>query len=123
VIPVDTTIWIDHIRAPVARLARLLSDDQVLAHPLVIGEVMLGSMRQRAAVLRTLSALPQAVVADNDEVMRLIERETLFGLGIGWVDAHLLASTRLTIGASLWTRDRRLAAVAGRLSLAWRLPD
>ena len=119
---VDTTIWIDHIRAPQEGLRRLLLAKQVLAHPHVIGEVMLGSLRQRAVVLEELRNLPPAVVAEDDEVMRLIERESLFGLGIGWVDAHLLASTRLTIGASLWTRDRILAAVASRLALAWRLP-
>jgi hypothetical protein len=42
----------------------------------------------------------------------------LSGLGIGYVDAHLLASVKLTDDARLWTRDGRLAAAAARLDLA-----
>ena len=42
----------------------------------------------------------------------------LFGLGIGYVDAHLLAATMLTTGAKLWTRDKRLAATAAQHGLA-----
>jgi predicted nucleic acid-binding protein len=119
---VDTSVWIDHIRAPEEGLVRLLSADRVLMHPHVIGEVMLGSLRQRAVVLRELRLLPQAVLADDDEALEFIEREALFGLGIGYVDAHLLASARLTGGTKLWARDRRLAAVATRLGLAFSLP-
>jgi predicted nucleic acid-binding protein len=51
-------------------------------------------------------------------VLRFIDREALYGRGIGYVDAHLLASARLTAGGSLWTRDKRLHAVAGQLGLA-----
>jgi hypothetical protein len=50
-------------------------------------------------------------------VLALVEREHLFGLGIGYIDAHLIASLRLTPNALLWTRDRRLHAVAARLDL------
>ncbi len=119
---VDTSIWIDHIRAPQDGLVRLLSADRVLVHPHVIGEVMLGSMRQRAVVLRELRLLPQAVLAHDDEVLEFIEREALFGLGIGYVDAHLLASARLTGGTMLWARERGLAEAAARLGLAFRPP-
>ena len=91
-------------------------------HPHVIGEVMLGSMRQRAVVLRELRLLPQAVLAHDDEVLEFIEREALFGLGIGYVDAHLLASARLTGGTMLWARERGLAEAAARLGLAFRPP-
>ena len=66
--------------------------------------------------------LPQATVASDEEVMHFIDREALFGRGIGYVDAHLLAAVRLTAGAELWTRDRRLRALAARLDLAARLP-
>ncbi len=99
-------------------MSDLLVRQRVLMHPCVIGEVALGNIRNRADWLVEMRDLKQAIVAGNDEVNEMIERERLFGLGIGYVDAHLLASVRLTEGASLWTRDKRLAAVAQRLSLA-----
>ncbi|WP_458765186.1 type II toxin-antitoxin system VapC family toxin [Cupriavidus basilensis] len=117
---VDTSVWIDHLRAGDAALAALLDANRVLAHPFVIGEIALGSLRQRDLVLGALRDLPRAVVATDDEVDRMIEDQVLYGLGIGYVDAHLLAATRLTPGSALWTRDRRLLVVADRLGLAAR---
>lgn len=117
---VDTSVWIDHLRAGDAALAALLEANRVLAHPFVIGEIGLGSLRQRDLVLGALRDLPRAVVATDDEVDRMIGDQALHGLGIGYVDAHLLAATRLTPGSALWTRDRRLLAVADRLGLAAR---
>jgi predicted nucleic acid-binding protein len=121
VILVDTSVWIDHFRTADELLADLLSSKAVLTHPFVIGELALGNLRHRNEILMDLEDLPQVVVAEDAEVMRLIDAESLFGLGIGYVDAHLVAATRLTPDASLWTRDRRLAAVAERLSIAARL--
>lgn len=86
-------------------------------HPFVVGEIALGEIRTRAQVLRMLRALPGVVVAPGPEVLRLIDAEALFGVGIGYVDAHLLASCRLTPGSRLWSRDKRLAAAAERLSI------
>jgi hypothetical protein len=117
VILVDTSIWIDHLSRGDDALARLLDRGRVLAHPFVIGELALGSLRQRTLVLSTLQELPRADVASDNEVLRFIDRHALFGVGIGYVDAHLLAAVCLTPDALLWTRDQRLAAVAGRLSL------
>lgn len=91
-------------------------------HPFVVGELMLGTLRQRRTILTLLHDLPQAQVATNGEVLTFIERRALFGLGIGYVDAHLLASTQLSAGSMLWTRDKRLASVAESLSLASNLP-
>ncbi len=118
---VDSSVWIDHIRAPDERLVDFLSNQQVLMHPYVIGEVALGHIRTRAEWLSELGDLPGVAVAGDEEVASLIERERLFGLGIGYVDAHLLASVRLTDEASLWTRDKRLAAVAERLAVAAKI--
>ena len=92
---------------------------EVLGHPFVAGELALGSLRQRSQILAALRALPQARPADDEEVMRFIDGNALHGLGIGWVDAHLLAAVRLTPGTRLWTRDRRLLAASERLGLAW----
>jgi predicted nucleic acid-binding protein len=118
VILVDTSVWIDHLRSGDPKLAPLLHDGHVLAHPWVIGELALGHLSRRSEILGLLHNLPQATVATDVEVLTLIDNHRLFGLGIGYVDAHLLAATLLTTGAKLWTRDKRLAAVAAQRGLA-----
>jgi predicted nucleic acid-binding protein len=118
VILVDTSVWVDHLRAGDATLADLLNRGQVLGHPWVAGELALGQLAQRDVVLRLLAGLPQAVVATAPEVAAFIETHRLYGLGIGYVDVHLLAAARLTGDARLWTRDGRLAAAAERLAVA-----
>jgi hypothetical protein len=118
VILVDTSVWVEHLRADNEILIELLEGGEVLGHPFVIGELALGSLRRRDAFLSDLRDLPQATIAWDDEVLDLIDHEVLFGRGIGYVDAHLLAAARLTAGSKLWTRDRRLHAVAAQLGLA-----
>ena len=115
---VDASIWINHLRAADERLVALLAAEEVLGHPFVVGEVALGYLPRRAAMLRELRDLPQAAVATDEEVMDLVERERLFGRGIGYVDAHLLAAVRLTPETTLWTADRPLQTVAAALGLA-----
>ena len=99
-------------------LAGLLESGMVLAHPFVIGELSLGNLRQREAVLTALSDLPAASIATDAEVLHFIDRHTLFGRGVGYIDTHLLAAVRLTAGAALWTNDKRLHGVAVQLGLA-----
>lgn len=115
---VDTSVWVAHLRAGDERLAALLDSGDVLAHPFVIGELALGSLRRRDAFLDDLRDLPRAGVATDDDVLQFIERQSLFGRGIGYVDAHLLAAARLTPEAKLWTYDRNLQRVAAELGLA-----
>lgn len=115
---VDTSVWIDHLRTGSDLLARLLNAGRVLTHPFVIGELALGEMRQRETVLDALSNLPRAELATDVEVLNLIIGQAVFGRGIGYVDVHLVASVRLTAGAALWTRDKRLQSVAEELGLA-----
>jgi len=119
VILVDTSIWIDHLRSGDAQLVALLEDGNVLGHPWVTGELALGNLSRsvRNEVLLLLNNLPQATVATDVEVLALIDHERLFGRGVGYVDAHLLASTRLSNDARLWTRDKRLHATAVQLEL------
>lgn len=116
---VDTSVWVDHLRRGDAGLARLLDSGQVLTHAFVIGELALGQLQQRDAVLGALSALPQTEPALDREVLHFIAAEGIAGRGIGYIDAHLLASVRLTPGSTLWTRDKRLLAQAVRLRCAW----
>lgn len=119
---VDTSIWVDHLRGNDLTLAGLLNSGLALAHPCVIAELALGHLRQRDRVLEALLDLPHALTATDGEVLHFIDRHKLGGRGIGYVDVHLLASTRLTAGASLWTRDQRLQGVAEQLGLSVRLP-
>jgi predicted nucleic acid-binding protein len=115
---VDTSVWIDHLRTGDPAMTTLLERGGVLAHPFVIGELALGTLRQRDAILGALHDLPRAAVADDAEVIGFIGRYGLAGRGIGYVDAHLLASARLTPGALLWTRDKRLHAIAAEIAVA-----
>ena len=115
---VDTSIWVDHLRAGNAALAALLDAGRVLTHPFVIGELALGVLRQRKAVLTALLDLPSSIVARDAEVLGFIDRHALFGRGVGYVDVHLLASARLTAGAELWTDDPRLRDVADAMGVA-----
>lgn len=114
---VDTSIWIGHIRFNDPLLQDQLHRRQVLAHPVVVGELALGRAKRQAEIIREMSRLPKADVATHDEALVFIRGNALAGSGIGYADAHLLASARLTPGAALWTRDRRLLTVARRLGL------
>jgi len=120
---VDTAIWVDHFRVGNPRLVALLDGDQVLTHPFVIGELAVGNLRPRDAILRRLHRLLVTRVASDREVLEFIHQHRLYGLGIGYIDCHLLAAVRLTPGAWFWTRDKRLLDVAARLGLAAQFPD
>lgn len=116
---VDTSIWVDHLRVGVPRLSAELERGMVLMHPFVLGEMACGRMRNREEVLRLLRGLPSAPLASDEEALAFIEAHGLMGRGIGYVDVHLLAATALAGGAGLWSRDRRLAEVAGEMGLAY----
>jgi predicted nucleic acid-binding protein len=120
VILVDTSVWIDHLRSGEPALAAALEGGRVLMHPFVLGELACGNLKNRGEVLRLLGDLPAAPTATEHEALGLIERRALMGRGIGYIDVHLLASAALADVGWLWTRDRRLAAVAADLELAFR---
>jgi hypothetical protein len=117
---VDTSVWIEFLRRapPGADLREALEAGEVFTHPLVIGELALGTLgRRRAAILADLRLLPALPAASDDEVLELVEARELAGKGIGWVDAHLLASALLA-QVDLWTLDGRLARVAASLAVS-----
>lgn len=109
---VDTSIWIDHFRHGDAELRKIIEDDRLLCHPVVIGELALGNLRDRDAIMAFLAAQPEALIASHDEVMVMIDQHSIFSMGIGYTDAHLLASALIDRRSILWTRDKRLAAAA-----------
>ena len=114
---VDTSVWVDHLRKDDPLLAKALADHRVAMHSHILGEIALGSLKNRRTVLSLLENLPQAPTATDREVQTLIERRRLFGRGVGYVDAHLLAAASLARGLAIWTRDKRLMGVAGDLDL------
>lgn len=114
---VDTSIWIDHLRNGDDRLKSLLIDGQVFIHPFIIGGLALGNLRQRRKILQLLMDLPEAITANDNEAIDFIEKHSLYGLGIGYIDAHLLASAKLS-SVLLWTKDKKLHEVAKKLKLA-----
>jgi predicted nucleic acid-binding protein len=122
VILVDTSIWIDHFRHGDPELRKIIEDDRLLCHPFIVGELALGSLRQRDAVLSFITAQRQTVIATHAEVMAVIERRSIFSMGIGYTDAHLLTSTLLDQRSSLWTRDKRLATAAQKAGAKVHLP-
>jgi predicted nucleic acid-binding protein len=107
----DSSVWIDHFHGRQKSLSPLLKNKQILIHPIVLGELALGQIKNRTQVLRDLALLPQAMIALDKEVLDLVERRNLFGKGLGWADAHLLASCLLS-GAQLWTNDKTLLNAA-----------
>jgi hypothetical protein len=120
---VDTSVWADHFRRRELVLTVLLAEDRVLIHPFVIGELALGDLRPWHDTVATLRELPQALVASDDDFLSMVAAERLVATGIGFVDAHLLASARQTPGARFWTRDKRLAKAAEAMSLGWSEPQ
>jgi predicted nucleic acid-binding protein len=115
----DTSVWIEHFRRGDPILQDRLSEGLVLVHPFVSGELACGTLKNRAAILSDLHSLPQTQLASNAEVLQLIEDSRLWGKGLGWIDAHLLASALLS-HCSLWTLDRRLAKISAVLGLGTR---
>jgi predicted nucleic acid-binding protein len=122
VILVDTSIWIDHLHQTERILVSLLEEAQVCIHPMIVGELALGSLRDRSAILGLLADLPGIPTATHAEVLHLVESHALYGSGLSLVDAHLLAGLRLSAVVRLWTRDRRLLSAAERLAVAADFP-
>ncbi len=94
-------------------------DEQVLCYPFIMGELACGGLENRREIISLLQALPDATMAESDEILEFIEHQKLIGVGIGLVDVHLLASALLT-KALLWPSDRSLRAAATRLNILYK---
>jgi len=115
----DTSIWVTHLRQGSRQLEKLLIDAEVMCHPFIIGELACGNLKNRNEIISLLQSLPMAPTIEFDEFIFFIERNQLMGIGIGFVDVHLLASAQLT-GIPLWTADKRLKSAATKLDLAYK---
>ena len=116
---VDTSVWIDHLRAPDSNLIRHLSAGELVMHSMVMGELACGNLRDRAAAMNLLGAIPRIGELTNGDVIACIEKDALAGRGIGFVDAHLLCAVNARQGARLWTRDRGLKGIAEDFGVAY----
>jgi len=110
----DTSVWANHLRNHDPLMVSLTDGERLLMHPYVIGELSMGNLHDRAAFIVALRQMEGVTLATDSEVSRLVEDNRLYGTGIGWIDAHLLASTLLTDDVQLWSHDRRLSAAAIR---------
>jgi predicted nucleic acid-binding protein len=115
---VDTSVWIDHFRRLDPALVAALDRGDVQCHDFVIGELACGTLPRRDEVLTLVQTLPRIPAVVHDEAMAFIAERRLWGRGLGWVDASLLAAA-LVADVPLWTRDRRLCDVVRELNLAW----
>ena len=113
----DTSVWIDHLRSGNKELREHLNDGNIVIHPFIIAELALGSLQERTKALALLDLLPQVRVAQLNEVRLTIEARNLYNRGIGFVDAHLIASVYINPPALLWTRDKQLRKVAEGLGI------
>ena len=116
---VDTSVWIDHFRSGVAELEDLLNDTEVLCHPLVVGELACGFIKNRNEIISLLRTLPTTPVLDLDEYLYFVDQNDLAGTGLGYIDIQLLASAQLA-NALLWSSDKKLDEVGARLGFAYR---
>ena len=114
---IDTSVWIAHLEAANEVLISLMEREEAATHPFVIGEVAMGYIQRRDVVIGELRKLPSVRVAGDRDVVSMVERHRLFGSGIGYIDAHLLAAALLADGMTLWTHDRRLRVAATRLGV------
>lgn len=111
---VDSSLWIELLRRGHARLQRALEVETIVIHDFVLGELSLGHLRKGSELIATMESLHRLAVASHDEVLMVIDKYELRGSGIGWIDAHLIASC-LIDGVRLWTLDRTLVrAIGGR---------
>jgi hypothetical protein len=117
----DTSIWVDHFRKRDSELVRQLHGSNVSIHPFVATELALGNLPDRQKTIAYLELLPAVKVAQISEVRRMIDGHALFRRGIGFVDAHLIASTLITPHTVLWSRDKRLREVAQALGVGANL--
>jgi predicted nucleic acid-binding protein len=121
IVLVDTSVWIRFLsnRAPYAtELDGFLSRDEVSGHEFVYGELLIGDRGGRRLLLANYEQMHQAPLVPHGEVVAFVRERRLHGRGVGWIDAHLLASA-LVGHLKLWTVDPRLAALAKELGISY----
>ena len=115
---VDTSVWIDHFHKKDHSLIKLLEDGLFYTHYFIIGELACGNLKNRDEILILLQSLPKVRVAEHDEVMYFLNHHKIFGKGLGYIDAHLLASCFLD-NKLIFTRDKHLEQIAKEFNIIY----
>jgi len=113
---VDTSVWVDHFRKGIPQFEKLLNDGDVACHPMIIGELACGHIKNRNEILTLLQSLSLVQQVDHDEILQFIENKKLMGKGLGYIDIHLLVSAILA-DALFWTLDKRLREISKELKI------
>jgi predicted nucleic acid-binding protein len=116
---VDTSIWVSHFQEGNPHLKDLLLNGHVVCHSFIIGELACGNLQNREEILSLMQALPSAMIPEDEEVLELIDTQQLMGMGLGYVDVHLLASSLLS-ETPIWTEDKKLKEAARKLNVSYR---
>jgi len=116
---IDSSVWINHFKKTNDKLTELLKKGIIRTHPLIIGEIALGTIKNRTFTLETLNQIKQVNQVTHPDVMTFIEKEKLYGQGCGITDITILASTLITPNTELWTIDKKLFALAKRFKIAF----
>lgn len=116
----DTSIWVKHFREGQKHFYSLLDEGLIACHPFIIGELACGNLKNRSEILPLLEALPKVDVLEHNEVMAFIESRKLMGIGIGYIDTHLLGSSLLS-NIPLWTFDKSLVKAAMSLGIVYEV--
>jgi len=115
---VDTSVWLQHLRRPLPSVVALLTTEDVVTHPVVIGEIAVGNLPDRARTLLSFERLLDLTAQPAAEVLSFVESRALFGRGLSWGDVQLLAAADFN-AVPLWTLDKRLEQASQNLGLAW----
>ena len=113
---VDTSVWVSHLRGGNSMLEKLLEDCRVVTHPFIIGELACGNISNRTEIISLMQALPMLDVIEHEELLLFIEHNQMMGIGLGFVDVHLVAAAMLA-GIPLWTQDKKLRQACSQLNI------
>ena len=113
---IDTSVWVNHLRAGNDHLKKLLLEMRVSCHPFIVGELACGNIKNRKEFLSLIQTLPMVQSINEKEFLYFVEQNNLIGKGVGFVDVHLLASARLS-EISLWSFDKKLDRIASYLDI------
>ena len=116
---VDTSIWIDHFNRKNDELEYLLVENQVVLHPYIIAEIACGNLRQRNLILSLLRAMPSVKILSMDEYFLFLEKNKLYGIGLGFVDVNIVGSSLLS-NCQIYTRDKELNLAASKFNIKYK---
>jgi len=113
---IDSSVWIDHFRSENKLLSTLLMQGAVVMHEFILGELAIGNFKNRKVILSLLDSIPKLSKLTHNEFMYFLEMNSFYGKGVGFIDIHLLGSTKLA-GIKFWTMDKKLMNLAKSLNL------